>query len=183
MIVNNPTDSTTPPPVPSSAQGVVGRGGSTYQYGPPPRTYNPRSEQQYASVVEYSRARQQSNNSGVFGNPPLDSRQVQTTSTYQYGPPPSRISTSNSQPSYQQLPAAKEEYNPKQIYSRPMSNDKGYEYETGEENRQLSGKGGYFGQQRQAQSEAQSLTPSPAPRTEAPPVYTPYPRDEWDEWE
>ncbi|KAG4438244.1 hypothetical protein IFR05_006272 [Cadophora sp. M221] len=181
MIVNNPTDSTAPSPMTSPAQGGVGRGESTYQYGPPPRTYNPRSQQEYASVVEYSSWRQQCNNPGLNGNQPVDSRQVQNTSTYQYGPPPMRISSSDPQSSYQQHhSAAKKVYNSDCDYGRPMSNEKGYEYDAEKVNRQVSANGGYFGQ---ARSEGQFATPSPAPRTEAPPVYTPYPRNEWNEWD
>ncbi|KAK0104983.1 hypothetical protein ONS95_004647 [Cadophora gregata] len=171
MIVNNPTDSTTHLRMASP--------GPAYQHGTPPRTNNSWYEQQYSSTVEYSHSRQQAHNPSLHGNPPLDNPQMQATSTYQYGPSPLQISTSDPQPLYQQqLPAAKEEYDPKQNYSGPVNYDKGYEHVIGNENRQVSGNGEHFGQQHQARRETQSVTPSPVPRIEVPPIYTPYPRDE-----
>ncbi len=187
MIVNNPTDSASPP-TPNPPQTVAKRGASTYQYGPPPppRTHTPWTQDQYQVIYGNHTGQQRYKEVNEYGDSHNETLRLSTQypSTYQYGPPPlpSRISAPTPCLYPQQLSAAGVGCSPRAQADRPLNRDTQYEHETETEKRQVLENGeNYLGEQRPERNLHRYAAPISV--SAVPPVYTPYPTNEWDEWE
>ncbi|PVH74322.1 hypothetical protein DL98DRAFT_604826 [Cadophora sp. DSE1049] len=183
MIANNPTDSASPS-VPDPTQHVAKRSGSTYQYGSPPsRTHTLQTQEQYPVVYANNPNQQKCNNSIAYSRSQADTPQAQCPSTYQYGPPPLPPRISAPQFLYpQQLSTAAAEYSPRRKFGTPQNSDTEYDYEPEKEKMQVEQKERYYiAQQPPLPNERQYG--APVLDSTAPPVYTPHPKDKWDEWE
>ncbi|KAL2059885.1 hypothetical protein VTL71DRAFT_10040 [Oculimacula yallundae] len=167
MIVNNPNHAVASLPVLETAK----RGGSTYQYGPPPsRARSPQIQQE--PLLKMNNLRQpQYSSTMITQQPRMDNRQTQGPSTYQYGPLPSRLS--NSHLEYQQP------------YNGPASNGRSERFTGHDQNLQTrlgqNGLGGF--PPGAGYNDMQHKHNSPDSNSNAPPEYTPYPKDDWGEWQ
>lgn len=176
IIVNNPTDSASPP-IPDPPQSVAERGTSTYQYGPPPhpRTHTPSTQDQYQLVYGSLTGHQRYNELNEYGSSNNNIQiPTQGSSTYQYGPPPlpSKFSTPPQWLHPQRSSKTDTRYILEAQVDRSLNRDREYEYETETEKRQIEEKEEYCPGEQHPDRNVQQYAAS-IPVSTAPPVYTP----------